>query len=110
MRRKTAILMLLITLTAYGCYSYRLHAPNKVGVTTQQEVVWSFAWGLVQEQPKIENCNDQALAEVTVKSNLAYDFLTVMTLGFASPKKVEWKCAPPEPTTAIALADTTKGD
>ena len=91
-RRPVGVMAILLIILTQGCYTYRLNAPNHPGVKDEGETVWSFAWGLVHERPRV-NCHGQALAEVTVKSNLAYDILTVATLGFASPKKVTWKCA-----------------
>ncbi len=101
MRRIAAAIALLCSTSAQGCYQYRAHAPGYPGVAEGGEVVWSFAWGLAQEQPRIDNCNDQALAEVTMHSNFAFALLTVVSLGFASPQKVEWRCA---------RAETTEGE
>ncbi len=70
-----------------------------MGVTQPKgEVVWSIAWGIVQQQPTVDNCNEQALAEVHTSTNFAFVLLTVVSLGFASPQRVEWTCAPPTPT------------
>ena len=112
-RRLTTCALLVALLT--GCYEYLVHAPGLPGVTDHGEVVWSFGWGLVREQPQV-NCHDQALAEVTVRDNLAFSLLTVVTLGLVSPKKVEWKCArgegaaAPFDTTSVAPFDTTVVD
>lgn len=79
-----------------GCYRYRTHAPEVVdGTTPRGETVWSLAWGLAQEVPEVDNCRGQGLADVTVVDNFGYSLLTVITLGFVSPKRVEWTCAPP---------------
>lgn len=108
LQRFATITLLLCLISAQGCYTYRLQAPGQYGVAVKGEVVWSFAWGLIQEQPRIDNCNNQAMAEVTVRSNLAFELITVATLGFASPKKVEWKCAPPQPSEGVIVTDTTR--
>ncbi len=108
-RKYAVITIIFLSISVQGCYTYRLNAPGKVGVTEHGEMLWSIGWGLVQEQPRID-CNGQALAEVAVRSNLLYDLLTVATLGFASPKRVEWKCAPPQPTTGTAVSDSTGGN
>ncbi len=80
-----------------SCYTYRTHAPGYPGVTDEYKensvVVWNFFWGFVTEQPEVDNCNGQALAEVTVRSNFAFDLLSVVTLGIVAPKTVEWRCA-----------------
>lgn len=93
-----ALIFCVTSLTA--CYHYRVQAPGAAGVGVTQpksEIVWSFAWGFVQEQPIIE-CNEQPLAEVHNSTNFAFILLTVVSIGFASPQRVEWTCAPPRPT------------
>jgi hypothetical protein len=108
LRGHLSLTVVLCLILAQGCYTYRLQAPGQYGVATKGEVVWSLAWGLIQEQPRIDNCNNQAIAEVTVRSNLAFEIITVATLGFASPKKIEWKCAPPQPSEGVIVTDTTR--
>jgi hypothetical protein len=87
-----------VTLTA--CYTYRATVLNQPGVTeTKGTTVWSFAWGAFSgSPPRIDNCNGQPLSEVAVKENPGYWLVTIVTLGLASPKRVEWRCAPPHPT------------
>ena len=96
----------IVIVAQFGCYEYRSHAPNFPGVTDDGEVVWSFFWGLAKEDPTID-CNGQPLAEVTVRDNLAFSILTVVTVGLVSPKKVEWKCARARPGEGIIRRDTT---
>ena len=84
-----------------GCYYYRAQAPGAAGrgVTDYEgEVVWSLAWGLAQTNPRVANCQGQALAEVRNTSNFGYALLTVITLGFVSPQRVDWRCAAPTPS------------
>ena len=81
-----------------GCSLYRLQAPEHPGVTDHDDVAWSFAWGLVPGVPEID-CQGRTLAEVTVKSNLFYDLVSLASLGLASPKRFEWKCAGATPAT-----------
>lgn len=93
---RTTSTALLAALLLGGCYRYRTHAPEVIdGTTPRSETVWSLAWGLAQEQPDVNNCRGQGLADVTVADNFGYTLITVLTLGFASPKRVEWTCAPP---------------
>ncbi|MEZ4587093.1 MAG: hypothetical protein R2909_11885 [Gemmatimonadales bacterium] len=44
------------------------------------------------------DCQKQGLQEVTVRSNVGYALITLITLGFVAPKKIEGKCARPTPT------------
>ena len=86
---------MVFSLSVQSCYTYRTQAPDQIAVADSSAIAWSFAWGFINQQPKITNCNGQAFSEVTVKSNLAFDLLTVITLGAVSPKKIEWHCAEP---------------
>lgn len=62
------------------------------------EVVWSLARDLVQTNPRVANCQGQALAEVRNTTNLGYVLLTVVILGFVSPQRIDWRCASPTPS------------
>jgi len=100
-------------LLATGCYHYRAGvseaaAPRAADRYTG-EVVWALAWGLVQETP-IVNCDiplagtdtlKLPVAEVRVSTNLAFVLVTVATLGFAAPARVEWKCAKAKPEGGV---------
>ena len=57
----------LCVLLLSGCYYYRAQVPGAAGrgVTDyESEVVWSLAWGLARTNPRVANCQGQALAEV----------------------------------------------
>ena len=88
---------LLLAACLGGCSTVRVQAPERPGVADRQTTAWSYAWGLIPAFPEVD-CQGQALAEVTVESNLAYDLLSVITLGLVSPKTVEWKCAGATPS------------
>ena len=96
MRRALALATLL---AATGCYHYRAWFPETAAPATlpQSRTVWSFAWGLVQQDVRPDNCAANATQEVTVSTNLAFDLLTVVSLGIVSPATVEWRCAKPCP-------------
>ncbi|RKH65687.1 hypothetical protein [Corallococcus llansteffanensis] len=96
--RLTAVLCLTLT---SACAHYRVQAPGHAGAPATEpegEVLWSLAWGLVQEQPRVDNCQDQALAEVTQSTNLGFALISVVTLGIAMPQRVEWRCAKAQPS------------
>ena len=107
--------ILLCTLLPLGCYHYRAVPQQPASETavggsrgvaaSGSETVWSLLWGAVQENPSIDNCQGQDLAEVTVHSNLAYALLTVATLGLVSPVRVEWYCARPNPVDDVIRAE-----
>ncbi len=92
---------MLCLLWVSGCAHYRVQAPGAAGAGATEpegEVLWSLAWGIVQEQPRVDNCEDQALAEVTQSTNLGFALISVVTLGIAMPQRVEWRCAKAQPT------------
>ncbi len=102
----------LLMLHASACYHYRAIPQQPAtddavggvqGLATEYEgeAVWAIAWGLVQETPRIDNCQGQDLAEVRVTSNLAFALLTVVTIGFVAPVKVEWRCGKATPTPGV---------
>ena len=87
-------LALILALT--GCYQYRTTVVNVTPATDQSKTVWPILWGLGSKK-QVADCQGQALASMTVKDNLGFALITVVTLGFLSPKRVEWSCAPPNP-------------
>ena len=111
--RTRAAAAVLCCLAATDCYHYRaavseVAAPRAADHYTG-EVVWSLAWGMVQETPVV-NCDipragtdtlKLPVAEVRVSTNLGFVLVTVATLGFAAPARVEWKCATEKPKDEI---------
>jgi peptidoglycan/LPS O-acetylase OafA/YrhL len=91
--RRLAVVALGLTL-AVGCYHHRAAAADLAPATESRSVMlWSFVWGALQQELQPDNCPKAALQQVTVSSNFAFALLTVVTLGFASPVTVEWRCA-----------------
>ena len=66
-----------------------------------QKTTWSFAWGLVQPKDINPKCDARFnhLDQVTVKNNLGFAFISVVTLGIVMPQRIEWACAPYSPAT-----------
>lgn len=89
------------TLFLSSCYSYRVATHAQAGTEPSKPVTaHSFFWGLVQKPAQIHTpiCDSlgvNGMAEVTVKTNLGYALITVVTLGIWSPMKVQWKCSKP---------------
>jgi len=110
--RVGATVLLLCLALASACYHYRAQPLGVAGAPATEytgEVVWSLVWGLVQENPRIDNCQGQGLAEVRVTSNFGFALLTVVTLGLAAPAKVEWRCAKPKPPTGVIRVPADSG-
>lgn len=102
--RAAAMGVLVSVALIAGCYHYVAKVSEAAGPPATEytgEVVWSLAWGLVQQNPQIGNCQDQPLAEVRVSSNFGFVLLTIATLGIAAPAKVEWRCAKAKPAPGV---------
>jgi len=105
---RSACLLLLISLALPGCYAFRAQAPLHPGVADSSATAWAIAWGLIEKQPRLENCHGQGLAKVTVRSNFFFELMTVATLGFVSVKRIEWTCAEADPRAGTFGTDTTR--
>jgi len=94
MKFSVAAVCCLVLIGSGGCYHYRV-APPKTAPATEpmHETVWSLVWGLSQEEVQPPNCPPgTGVAEATVSSNFAFALLTIVSLGFAAPASVEWRC------------------
>jgi hypothetical protein len=85
---------LLLWLAAAGCFQYRVRPPELAAATEPREVVvWNFAWGLVQQEVRPDNCQGNGTAEVTVSTHAGFQLLALVTLGLVAPATVQWTCA-----------------
>ncbi len=93
--------MLLLLATA-SCATHTLSRPvwtkaaNESGLTLTNKTVWTFFWGLSQQNINPTNCLGPGLAEVTVKGNVGYSLIALLSLGSAMPVNIEWRCAAPK--------------
>lgn len=84
-----------------SCYSYRVATQAQAGTETSGTITaHALFWGLVKKPveihtPTCDSLGVNGVAEVTMKTNLGYALITVVTLGIWSPMKVEWKCSKP---------------
>lgn len=119
-RIATATALVVGGILSGGCYHYRAVAREPASATAVggsrgvsadgSDTVWSLLWGAVQENPAIDNCEGQDLAEVTVHTNLGFALITVATLGLVAPAEVEWYCAKPDPAPGeIGVRDRAAG-
>lgn len=95
--------MILLVAIVSGCSTYVVKIPQLAIETPkgrcETKTVWSLYWGIKDVPSPIldpKECYGQGMGEVRVKSNLLFDLVSVLTLGFASPKRVEWYCADPD--------------
>ncbi|MGH2348608.1 MAG: hypothetical protein ACRDFT_03975 [bacterium] len=54
---------------------------------------WSVFWGAIQRE-RTPQCNERPLKEVVVRSNPAFNLLSVGTLGLVAPARIGWHCVP----------------
>ena len=96
-----ALCLIAVTMLCSSCYSYKIATQAQPGTETSKPVrASSFFWGLVKKPtiirtPVCDSLEVNGVAEVTVKNNLGYALITVVTLGIWSPMKLEWKCSKP---------------
>lgn len=118
------VAVLVFALPLSGCYHYRA-APfqpasetdvgGSRGCSTDPKSQWvvSWAWGLAQQAPTIDNCAGEDLQEVTFSTNLGTSLVTILTLGVVAPAKVTWCCAKPQPEPGVisaGIGDAGGGD
>jgi hypothetical protein len=93
--------LLIGSLFLSSCYSYRVGTQAQAGTeTTVRVTAHSFFWGLLKKPTEIhtpvcDSIGANGMAEVNVRTNLGYAFITVATLGIWCPIRLEWKCAKP---------------
>jgi hypothetical protein len=96
-RRPHAGLVAIVAaaLCLHGCYHARVSFPDTApqGMEPRSETLWSLAWGLSQQNLEPRDCPSASLSEVTTSTNIGFVLLTVVSLGFVSAVKVEFRCA-----------------
>ncbi|MBE9584427.1 hypothetical protein IM792_08210 [Mucilaginibacter sp. JRF] len=94
------LISLLVLICLSGCYTTRVETKSGPGTEVRSKTVHSLFWGLVNKPqvittPLCDSLGSKGMAEVTVKNNLGYSLITVVTLGIWSPMRVAWKCSKP---------------
>ncbi len=99
------ILLIIIGLFINSCTTTRIvtkyDSDTFANNPLNQKTTWSFAWGLVQPNDINPNCDSRAnhLNIVTVKNNLGFALISVLSLGIVMPQRIEWSCSPYSPPT-----------
>lgn len=111
MRRVGTVVAVLLagTLALPGCFQYRQHAFEVTPAGDCPDLsrgcaktVWGLVWGAFYAgEPSAARCGDVGLQEVTVRDNVGFLLLTVVSVGLVSPRRVEWKCAAPAPQPGV---------
>src|SRR5450432_636099 len=78
----------------YDCDTFENNPLNK-------KTTWSFFWGLLQPKDINPKCDARSnhMNKVTVKNNLGFALISVVTLGIVMPQRIEWCCAPYSPAS-----------
>lgn len=64
-------------------------SPTRTGATT----VWVLAWGLARTPKVTAECGDTHVSKATVHTTIPGFLLSLVTLGFVVPARVEYICA-----------------
>jgi Bor protein len=96
----TLFFALLLIVLMNSCYTARIESHAQAGSEVSGQTVNFFFWGAIQSPKRIltpicDSLGANGMAEVTVRNNLGYSLITVVTLGIWSPTRVEWKCGKP---------------
>ncbi|CAN5618582.1 hypothetical protein BH10BAC3_BH10BAC3_39400 [soil metagenome] len=92
------LISMLVMFTS--CYNFKIATRAQAGTEVSKKTVHSFLWGLAQKPaaittPICDSLDVNGMSEVTMKTNLGYSLITVLTLGIWCPMKVEYKCSKP---------------
>ena len=85
----------MLLLLLQGCAYHRLVVRNPDPADQYYHPVQSTAlgWGAVQQQSVATQCETSLLSEVRVRTSLGDALLSVLTLGFVQPSRIEYRCA-----------------
>lgn len=99
-RTKLLVACLTIAMANASCYRYAARTMNVQGnphpspaTEPRQEVVWNYFWGAVQGELHATDCLGNGLSQATVRTNLGWSLLGLLTLGMVAPMSVEYQCA-----------------
>lgn len=97
MKKQILNLMLVCSLLAIlpACHSYKVVASHDSdSVVTQKATRYSFVGGLVRPKNIDAQCPQESISNLTVKTNVGHQLITLITLGMVVPVEIEWSCSP----------------
>lgn len=105
-RCSVILIALIVNFTCLeSCSTTRIMAETDCDTFANNPVnkktTWTYLWGLVQPADINPQCDKRFnhINRVTVKTNLGYSLISIVTLGIVIPQHVEWCCAPFTPST-----------
>ena len=85
--------IVLLSISVGGCYYVRVVAFDTNPSTDAKTITDdAFFWGLVHKRIQTQNCEGNALAEVSVSANAWQGLASILTLGIWHPFEVAYKC------------------
>jgi hypothetical protein len=69
------------------------HTTPSPATSLERKTVWVLFWGWNQVNVLPTDCTGTGFAEVRVSTNLGYELISVLTIGFVQPITIEWNCA-----------------
>ena len=98
MKRELKLITIFVSLII-GTSQFMLQSCNQIKLipakitgnnVSHNKTIVSYFWG--SKTDSIADCKGNGLAKVTVKYNLGYSLINVITLGIISPSNVEYEC------------------
>jgi hypothetical protein len=90
-----ALSLLAALFLLYGCAYHRLAVRNPNPADQYYHPVKSTAtaFGASEQLTIAEKCETDLLSEVRVRTSLGQALVTVLTLGFVQPARMEYRCS-----------------
>jgi Bor protein len=117
--RRLSIPVLALVLANTGCYTFHAYqiggtggreGGNQPGTEWKHKTVHALAWGLIRQDIPVDSCqmvngSRFGIEEVKMDTNLGYEIVSILTLGFWVPLDVSWRCAKPPVSTGAPVED-----
>jgi hypothetical protein len=96
------LVCLLIIMLFTQCSIYKITAKDTSFPenASKSKVVYGWLWGYAQKIEPID-CQGNSIAKFTIKSNIGFQLISVLTLGMIAPIKIEWQCGKDCPDASI---------
>jgi len=97
MKKQILILVFGLLVILSGCHRYSVVASHDTdSVVTQKATRYSFVGGLIKPKNINAGCPQESISNLTVKTNIGHQLITLITLGMVVPVEIEWSCSPPD--------------
>ena len=93
MKRTVPVLAALLLLESCAYHRLAVKNPNPADQYYHPVKSTALAWGAAEELKIAEKCETDLLSEVRVRTSLGQALITVLTLGFVQPARVDYRCS-----------------